>query len=125
VINTVVSRPASILKPFPFPQRMLLPSSSSASLLSGFSLIASHFISSLVRIDEDLEMIDQFSPLKYYQGGEAVNGLELQNLLILFGLSVLFIALAWFFFVKRDLRFGGSGGVRLVLKRDVGKTKPD
>ncbi|MEA3327921.1 MAG: hypothetical protein U9R53_11565 [Chloroflexota bacterium] len=70
-------------------------------------------------------MINQFSPMKYYQGGEAVNGLDLQNLLILFGLSVLFIALAWFFFVKRALRFGGSGGFRMVINREVGKPQAE
>jgi len=54
-----------------------------------------------------------------------VNGLELQNLLILFGLSVLFIAIAWFIYVKRDLRFGGTDGFRLVIKREVGKPQAD
>jgi len=95
---------------------MILPTSSSAGLVSGFILIASYFISSLARIDEDLEGINRFSPLKYYQGGSAVNGLDGQNLLILLGLSVIFIAFAWFFFVKRDLRFGGTGGLRLVFR---------
>ena len=94
---------------------MLLPSSSAASLVSGFLLIAFYFISSLARIDEDLESINRFSPFKYYQGGAAVNGLDLQNLLILFGISFVLILLAWFFFAKRDLRFGGSGGLRLVF----------
>ena len=95
---------------------MISPTSSSAGLVSGFILIASYFISSLARIDEDLEGINRFSPLKYYQGGSAVNGLDGQNLLILLGLSVIFIAFAWFFFVKRDLRFGGTGGLRLVFR---------
>ena len=95
---------------------MILPTSSSAGLVSGFILIASYFISSLARIDEDLEGINRFSPLKYYQGGSAVNGLDGQNLLILLGLSVIFIAFAWLFFVKRDLRFGGTGGLRLVFR---------
>ena len=97
---------------------MLLPTSSSAGLVTGFLLIASFFISSLARIDEDLEGINRFSPLKYYQGGAAVDGLDGQNLLLLFGLSVLFIALAWFLFEKRDMRFGGTGGLRLVFSRN-------
>lgn len=96
---------------------MLLPSSSAASLVSGFLLIAFFFISSLARIDEDLEPINRFSPFKFYQGGAAVNGLDHQNLLILFGISIVFIALAWLFFVLRDLRFGGSGGLRLVFPK--------
>jgi len=94
---------------------MILPSSSAASLVSGFLLIAFFFISSLARIDEDLEAINRFSPFKYYQGGAAINGLDQQNLLILFGISIVFILLAWFFFAWRDLRFGGSGGFRLVF----------
>ncbi len=96
---------------------MLLPSSGAASLAAGFFLIASYFISSLARIDEDLEGINRFSPLKYYQGGSAVNGLNTEKLLLLFGLAAIFLLLAWFFFEKRDMRFGGTGGLRLVFKR--------
>jgi ABC-2 type transport system permease protein len=96
---------------------MLLPTSGSASLTAGSLVIASFFISSLARIDENLEGINRFSPLKYYQGGAAVNGLKAEYLWLLFGLAVLFLLLAWFFFVKRDMRFGGTSGLRLVFKR--------
>lgn len=102
---------------------MLLPSSSAASLVSGFLLIAFFFISSLARIDEGLEPINRFSPFKYYQGGAAVDGLDPQKLLILLGISFVFIALAWFLFVKRDLRFGGSGGLRLVFPKKEAEGK--
>jgi len=97
---------------------MILPSSSSAGFVSGFLLIASFFISSLARIDKKLEWINRFSPLKYYQGGAAVEGLDAQNLLLLFGLTVTFLLLAGFLFVRRDMRFGGSGGFRLVFPRN-------
>jgi ABC-2 type transport system permease protein len=100
---------------------MILPSSNGAGLAAGFVLIASFFITSLSRVNENLEEINRFSPLKYYQGGEAMSGLDHEALLILFGLSVVFIGVAWFFFVRRDLRFGGSGGIRLVVKRDEDK----
>lgn len=96
---------------------MILPSSSSAGFVSGFLLIASFFISSLARIDEKLEGVNRFSPLKYYQGGAAVEGLDTQNLLLLFGLGLIFSIIAGFLFVKRDLRFGGSGGFRLVFPK--------
>jgi ABC-2 type transport system permease protein len=96
---------------------MMLPSSASASLTAGFILVASYFISALARIDEALEGIDRFSPLKYYQGGSAVAGYNVGYLLLMFGLSALFLLMAWFFFVKRDMRFGGSGGLRLVFRR--------
>ncbi|MFW5713064.1 MAG: ABC transporter permease [Brevefilum sp.] len=96
---------------------MVLPSSGAAGLTAGFLLIASFFVSSLASIDENLEGVNRFSPMKYYQGGTAVEGLDQKNLLILFGLAILFLLLAWFFFTKRDMRFGGTGGVRLVFKR--------
>ncbi len=97
---------------------MILPTSNAAGLFSGFLLIVSFFISSLARIDEKLEGVNQFSPLKYYQGGGAVEGLDTQNLFLLFGLSVGFIIVAGLLFMKRDLRFGGSGGFRLVFPKN-------
>jgi ABC-2 type transport system permease protein len=96
---------------------MIFSSSGGTGLISAFLLIASYFITSLARIEEDLETINRFSPLNYYQGGDAIGGLDSQYLLILFGLSVLFIGAAWFLFLKRDLRFGGSGGLRLVFPK--------
>lgn len=96
---------------------MILPGSSMAGLVAGFLLIASYFVTSITRINEKLEGVNRFSPLKYYQGGEAIDGLDFQALGILLGLSVVFIGIAWLAFVKRDLRFGGSGGLRLVFHR--------
>jgi ABC-type transport system involved in multi-copper enzyme maturation permease subunit len=94
---------------------MILPSRGTAGLVAGFILVASYFITSLSRIDENLEPINRFSPLKYYQGSEAMTKLDSQYLLILFGVAIVLIALAWFVFDKRDLRFGGAGGLRLVF----------
>jgi ABC-2 type transport system permease protein len=96
---------------------MILPSSSSTGFVSGFLLIASFFISSLAKLDEKLEGVNRFSPLKYYQGGAAVEGLDTQYLLLLFGITLFCLLIAGFLFVKRDLRFGGSGGFRLVFPK--------
>ena len=96
---------------------MVLADSGTANLISVILLIASFFITSFARIDERFEGINRFSPLYFYQGGAAVNGLDQQNLLLLIGISILLIILAWVTFSLRDLRFGGSGGLRLVLKR--------
>ncbi len=101
---------------------MILPTSGSAGLAAGFLLIASFFISSLARIDDKLEGINRFSPLNYYQGGEAVNGLNTEYLLLMFGLSIGFILLAWLLFEKRDLRFGGSGGLRFAFRHKASIT---
>ena len=94
---------------------MNLQGGGSAGLLAGFLLIASYFLTSLTRLDEDLAPFNRFSPLKYYQGGDAIKALNLEYLLILLGISVVFLLLAWLFFVKRDFRFGGSGGFRINL----------
>jgi len=102
---------------------MILSSSNSASMISGFLLIASYFISSLVNLDEKLEGINRFSPLKYYQGGTAVESLDIEKLVLLLGFSLAFILLGMFIFEKRDLRFGGSGGFRLVFPKRAGLEK--
>ena len=94
---------------------MILPSSNTASIITGMVLIASYFISSLANIDDSLQGINRFSPIKYYQGGTAIGGLDINNLMILLGFSVVFILIAWWLFTRRDLRFGGSGGFRIVL----------
>jgi ABC-2 type transport system permease protein len=94
---------------------MILTSSSTAGLIAGFFLIASYFITSLARIEDKLKGINRFSPLKYYQSGGAMDGLNFKDLAILLSISVILIGIAWFIFVKRDLRFGGSGGFRLVF----------
>jgi len=102
---------------------MILPSSSAAGLVAGFLLIASYFVTSLSRLNENLEKVNSFSPLKYYQGGQAMSGLDYQALGILLGLSLVFLGITWFFFEKCDLRFGGSGGLRLVFQRNMEEEK--
>jgi len=96
---------------------MILPTSGSASMVTNLVLIASFFITSLTQIYDRLEPLNRFSPLRYYQGGRALSGVNTEHLLILFGVSTAFIALAWFLFEKRDLRFGGTGWLRLAFKR--------
>jgi ABC-2 type transport system permease protein len=96
---------------------MILPSSGAAGLVAGFLLVASYFITSLARIDSNLEGVNRFSPMQYYQSGGAISGLDWNNLIILFAISAVFIALAWVLFERRDLRFGGSGGFRLAVRK--------
>ena len=96
---------------------MILPTSGSAAMGANLVLIASFFITSLAQIEERLKGVNRYSPLNYYQGGKALDGLNGEQALILFGVSVLFIALAWLLFEKRDLRFSGTGWLRVALKR--------
>jgi ABC-type transport system involved in multi-copper enzyme maturation permease subunit len=96
---------------------MILPTSTSANLVTNFLLIASFFITSLAQIEDRLEALNRFSPLRYYQGGRALSGLNIDHLLILLGVSLVFLLAAWLLFEKRDLRFSGTGWLRIVLRR--------
>ncbi|HSF81945.1 MAG TPA: ABC transporter permease subunit [Anaerolineales bacterium] len=89
---------------------MVLPSRRFAAMTGGMLLVASFFISSLARIDENLEAAARYSPFNYYQGGEAIGGLEWGWIAGLLGFAVLFALLAWWRFERRDIRVGGEGG---------------
>jgi len=92
---------------------MLLPSRRTTAMISGLILVASFFITGLSSIDERIEKFARFSPLNYYQGGEALNGIKWEWILGLAGFSLLFILLAWLAFWRRDIRVGGEGGWKI------------
>jgi ABC-2 type transport system permease protein len=93
----------------------LLPSRRLAATVSGLVLVASYFVTSLSRINDDLKEIAKFSPLNYFQGGDAIRELNVEWLLGLLGVAVLFTLLAWWRFERRDIRVGGEGGWQLPL----------
>ncbi len=88
---------------------MLLPSRRMAALTAGLLLVASFFITSLSSLDQNLERIADFSPLNYYQGGNAIQGIDWNWLFGLLGAALLFILLALWRFQRRDIRVGGEG----------------
>lgn len=88
----------------------LLPSRRMASMATGIILVASYFITSLGRSFEELETAARFSPMSYYQGGMAVNGLNGEWLLGLLAGAALFLLVAWWRFQGRDIRVTGEGG---------------
>jgi ABC-2 type transport system permease protein len=99
---------------------MLLPSRRLTAMITGLLLVASFFITGLSSIDDRLETTAKFSPLNYYQGGEALNGIKWEWVLGLLGFSLLFVLLAWLGFWRRDIRVGGEGGwgwPKLSLRR--------
>jgi len=102
---------------------MILPSSKSANFAAVLYLIAGYFITSLARIDDRLEAANILSPLRYYQTGEALHGLEPGYLFILLNFALLFILCAWIIFLKRDLHFGITGSMRIALPR--GERRPE
>jgi len=92
---------------------MVLPSRRLAATAAGLLLVASFFITGLAKINEDLESLARLSPLNYYQAQDAFQGLNVAWLAGLLAVAVLFAALAWWRFQRRDIRVGGEGGWRL------------
>ena len=92
---------------------MLLPSRRMAATTGGLLLVASFFITGLANINEDLEPIADLSPLTYYQTLDAFQGLDGAWLAGLLAVAALFAVLAWWRFLRRDIRVGGEGGWRL------------
>ncbi|KAF0107208.1 MAG: putative ABC transporter permease [Anaerolineaceae bacterium] len=92
---------------------MILPSRSMAALVSGLLLVGSYFINALAGFDETVKKVSAYLPMKYYQSGYAVDGLNSDWLLRLFGAGLFFVALTWALFLRRDIRVSGEGSWRL------------
>jgi ABC-2 type transport system permease protein len=89
---------------------LLLPSRRMAAMTTGLLLIGNFFLIGLAHIEADLEPFARFSPLNYYQGGEAIDGLNASWVVGLLAAALLFAVLAWWRFERRDIRVGGEGG---------------
>jgi ABC-2 type transport system permease protein len=97
---------------------LLLPSRRLAATVVGFLVVASYLVTSLANIDDSLEFLARFSPLSYFQSGDAINGLDIGWVIGLLAVSAVFAGIAWWSFQRRDIRVGGEHGWRLrVLQR--------
>ena len=92
---------------------LLLPSVRMAGMLSGGLLIGNYLLLGLSNLNEDLEAFVQYTPLYYYQSGEAIDGLDWVWLAGVVVVSLVFVLLAWWRFQRRDIRVGGEGGWNL------------
>jgi ABC-2 type transport system permease protein len=88
---------------------MVLPSRRTAAMATGMVLLASFFLTTLARLDKDLETVARLSPLYYYQSGDAMRGLNAGWFAGLLAGAGLFAVLAWWRFERRDIRVGGEG----------------
>lgn len=96
---------------------LLLPSRTLAASVTGALLVASYIVTSLAAVNEELAPVNNLSPLKYYQGGHAVNGLDGRSLLGLLAAALVFTALAWLLFLHRDIRVSGEHGWTWSFRR--------
>jgi len=100
---------------------VLVPSRAAAGTICSLLLVESFLIEALARMDKRVGNLVHFSPLHYFQAGEAVNGLDFKWLGILLGFGLALILCAWGFFVRKDIRTGGEGSWSMALRR---KAKP-
>ena len=91
---------------------MCVPSRSSAAMISGIVVLAGYIITTLSKAIKGLESWAIFSPLTYYQSN-AMKGLEIDPLIKLFLVALLFLFLARTGFRLRDIRVAGDGGWKL------------
>jgi ABC-2 type transport system permease protein len=89
---------------------LVLPSVRMASMVTGGLLVANYLLVGLANINEDLKAIVDYTPLHYYQGGYAADGLNWGWLAGLLAVTLVFVLLAWWRFQRRDIRVGGEGG---------------
>ena len=101
---------------------LILPSRRLAASLTGLILAASYFITTLARISPSLNGLAKWSPLTYYQGGSALEGLNIGNFIGLLLVSILFALIGVWLFQRRDIRIAGEGGWRLPYFRRRSET---
>lgn len=94
---------------------LLLPSRNLAAIVSGVIVVSSYMISSLGFMNDMLMTISKIMPYHYFQTVLDVNDLNLTWLISLLGISMLMVVLAWFRFLRRDIRLSGEGSWKFRL----------
>ena len=94
---------------------MLLPSRNVAGMLAALVMVLSYFLSSMSSLNDSLNSIARILPYAYYQGAEAISGLNPAWLFGLLGVSLLMGLIAWWRFLRRDIRLSGEGSMRLSM----------
>lgn len=100
---------------------MTLPSKRMASGITSALLIANFLLVGLSNINENLKPFYDVTPFAFFQGAEAVEGINWEWFWGLLGVGMLFTLLSWLLFQRRDIRVSGEGSFRvpewLRLKR--------
>jgi len=104
---------------------LVLPSVRSAGMLTGGILVGNYLLIGLSNLNEDLRAFIEYTPLHYYQGADAVDGLDWIWLGGIAGVSLVLVLLAWWRFQGRDIRVAGEGSWHLpALSRLLRRDKP-
>lgn len=89
---------------------LLLPSARMASLTTGGLLVANFLLLGLANLNDNLQPIMDVTPFAFFQGGDALNGLNWGWVAGLTAVALLLSAAAWALFRRRDIRVGGERG---------------
>ena len=92
---------------------IFLPAKSLASLISGLFLVCGYILSSMSSLNEDLGVVTKIFPYTNFQGSDAFTSFNLTWLLALMGVSAMMALIAWWRFVRRDIRLSGEGNFRI------------
>lgn len=89
---------------------LLLPSARMASMTTGGLLVANFLLVGLANLNDNLRPIMDVTPFAFFQGGDALNGLNWGWVAGLTAVALLLSAAAWALFRRRDIRVGGERG---------------
>lgn len=97
------------LSTFPLMLSLLMPGRTTAAMTSGLLLVIAYFVNSLSMEVDGLHPAARFTPMHYYQGGEAIaEPLKWNYLLGLLALAAIFLLVAWWRWQGRDIRVSGE-----------------
>jgi ABC-2 type transport system permease protein len=92
---------------------MVLPSRKLAASVAGLILVASFMATMIAKVNPDLEVFNKISPFGYYQGGDAISGLNWTWIAGFLAFALIFFLGAWLLFLRRDIRVAGERGWRI------------
>jgi ABC-2 type transport system permease protein len=88
---------------------MFVPARRLAAAGAALLMVTSYFLSSFSGLSESLAPIARLLPYHYFQGGSALNGLNLAWLAGLLAVAAALALLGWWRFEHRDIRVAGEG----------------
>lgn len=91
---------------------LLLPSRNLSAMFAGAFLVISYIIPSLSFLNKNLQAFAKLLPYHYFQSVLALEELNLTWLLGLLGSCLVMVSIAWWRFIRRDIRLSGEGSWR-------------